>query len=75
MALSKAAKEIMLVTQLLESMGIKLKYPIIVLVDNTSAVFMSNNVTTTSHNKKVDTCYRYVNEYVEDGIKMIFVKS
>ena len=37
---------------------------------------MSKNVTTTSCTKQVDIRYKYVNEYVEDGvIKILFVKS
>ena len=52
------------------------KYPIMVRVDNIGAIFMANNIMTTSHTKHVDIQYKYVNEFVEDGIiKIIFVKS
>ena len=62
--------------QLLGSMLIVIKYLIMVRVDNTGAIFMASNITTTCHTKHVDIRYKYVNEYVEDGVVMIaFVKS
>ena len=74
--LSEAIKEVMFVVQLLESMQIAVKYPVTARVDNIGAIFMASNVTTTCHTKHVDIWYKYVNEYVEDGIvKIIFVKS
>ncbi len=75
-SLSEGVKEVMFVVQVLESMKIKIAYPIVVRVDNIGAIFMSKNVTTTTRTKHVDVRYKYVNEYVEDGIvKVIFVKS
>ena len=75
-ALSEATKEIMFVLQLLESMKIKVKLPIIVRVDNVGAIFMSKNINTSSRSKHIDIRTKYVNEYCEDGIiKIIFVKS
>ena len=53
-----------------------MKLPVIVRVDNIGAIFMSNNITTTSRSKHVDVRTKYINEYVEDGIlKIIFVRS
>ena len=73
--MSKAVKEVMFVTQLLESMQIMVKYPVMVRVDNVGAIFMASNIMTTSHTKHVDIWYNFVNEYVEDGIvKIIFIK-
>ena len=75
-ALSEAVEEVMFVAQLLESMQIVIKYPVMVRVDNVGAIFMASNIKTTSRTKHVDVWYKYVNEYVEDGIvKIIFVKS
>ena len=75
-ALSKAVKEVIFVVQLLRSMQIVVKYPVMVRVDNVGAIFMASNVTTTCHTKHVDLWYKYVNEYVKDGIvKIISVKS
>ena len=39
-------------------------------------IFMSKNFTTSNRTKHVDTRYRFVNEFVEDGfIEIIFVKT
>ena len=57
-------------------MQIKVKLPIIVRVDNVGAIFMTKNITTTGCSKHVDIRYKFVTEYIEDGIiKVIFVKS
>ena len=62
--------------QLLGSMKIVVKYPVTVRVDNIGAILMVSNINTTCHTKHVDIRYRYVNEYVEDGVvKLVFVKS
>jgi hypothetical protein len=75
-ALSEAAKEIKFVVMILESLGIRVKLPIVVRVDNVGAIFMSENVSTSSRTRHVDIRYHYVREFVEDGfIKIIFVKS
>jgi hypothetical protein len=75
-AFSDAVKEIMFVMQLLESLKLSVAIPIVVRVDNIGAKFMAENVTTTSRTKHVDIRYKFVNEYVEDGIiKIIFVRS
>ena len=75
-ALSEVIKEVMLVSQLLTSMKIQVQYPIIVCVDNVGAIFMAQNITTSSRTKHVDILYKYVNEFIEDGVvKIIFVKS
>ena len=75
-AASEAVKEVIFILQLLESMKINVKLPIIVNVDNIGAVFMANNKSTNSRTKHVDIRTKYVNQYVEDGIiKVVFVKS
>eukprot|EP01082_Thalassiosira_pseudonana_P004207 g3736.t1 g3736 contig13:32484-34808(-) len=75
-ALSEAVKEIKFVVNLLESMKIKVNYPIKCRVDNIGAIFMSQNVTTTSRAKHIDIRTKFVREYVEDGkIKIVFVRS
>ena len=62
--------------QLIKSVGIKVSLPIIVRVDNIGAIFMSKNITTAGRTKHVDVRFKYVNEYVEEGIvKIIFVRS
>ena len=55
---------------------ILVKIPVTVRVDKVGAMFMASIITTTSCTKHVDIRYKYVNEYVKDGIvKIIFVKS
>ena len=65
----------MLMVQLLGSMKIIVKYPVMVRVDNVGAIFMASNITTTCHTKHVDIWYKYVNDYVEDGIVKIIFES
>ena len=61
---------------LLLSMGIEVKLPIVIRVDNIGAIFMSNNVTVSPRTKHVDVRYHFVREFVYDGfIKIIFVRS
>ena len=62
--------------QLMGNMKIVIKYPVTVRVDNIGAIFMASNITTTWHSKHVDIRYKYVNEYVDNGVvKIVFVKS
>jgi hypothetical protein len=75
-SLSEGAKEIKFIAQVLITMGIALKLPVIVRVDNVGAIFMAENVTTTGRTKHVDIRYHYVREFVEDGfVKIIFVRT
>jgi hypothetical protein len=53
-SLSEGAKEIKFIVQVLITMGIKVKLPVIVLVDNMGAIFMAENVTTSGRTKHVD---------------------
>ena len=57
-ALSKAVKEEMFMIQLLVSMKIIVKYPVMVKVDNVSVILMASNITTTCHTKHVDIRYQ-----------------
>ena len=58
------------------SMGIELKLPIVIRVDNIGAIFMSENTLTSGHTKHVDVRYHSVNEMVLDGfLKIKFVKT
>ena len=75
-ALSEAAKEIKFVYQLLQSIGVEIKWPITVKVDNIGAIFMSENTLTSGWTKHVDVRYQYANEMVVDGfLKIKFVKT
>jgi hypothetical protein len=75
-ALSKGAKDMKLVVQNLLSMGIPVKLPVIVRVDNIGAIFMAENVTTSTRTRNVDVRHHFVREFVQDGfIKIIFVRT
>ena len=75
-ALSEAAKEIKFIAQLLLSMNIPIKLPIICRVDNVGAIFMAENINTTPRSKHIDIRMKFVAEYVEDGfLRIVFVKS
>ena len=53
-ALSEAVEEVMFVVQLLRSMKILVKYPVMVREDNVGAIFMASNITMICHTKHVD---------------------
>ena len=74
--LSEAAKEIKFIYQLLLSIGMQVRLPIVVRVDNVGAIFMSENTSTSGQTKHIDIRYRYVNEMILDSfLKVIFVKT
>jgi hypothetical protein len=75
-AMSEATKEIKFVTQLLESIGIPVEYPIVVRVDNVGAIFMSENITATNRTRHIDVRYHFIREIIEDGVvKIQFVRT
>ena len=75
-AMSECAKELVFIKNVLESMGIQVKLPIEIKVDNTGAIFLSNNYTTSQRTKHIDVRVHFVRQYIEDGIfKIVFVKS
>jgi hypothetical protein len=75
-ALAEAAKEVKFVYQVLLSMGMKIKLPIIVRVDNVGAIFMAENVAVSQRTKHIDVKYRFVQEFVLDGfLRIIFVRT
>ena len=59
-ALSEAIKEVIFLINLLGSMRINVQLPVIVRVDNVGAIFMSENLTTTSRTKHIDIRSKYV---------------
>ena len=74
-AMSEACAEIMFIKQVMEFLGLEVRLPIIVRVDNVGAIYLGNN-SSTHRTKHVDVRYHFVREFVEDGIiKIVFVKS
>lgn len=75
-ACADGAKELRFVAQVLITMGIPVKLPIIVRVDNVDAIFMAENVTVSPRTKHIDLRAKFVTSYVDEGfIKIIFVRS
>jgi len=75
-AVSDVCTEIMFIRMILEFLGIRVKLPIIVHCDNIGAIFLSYNAKISQRTKHIDTKYRYVGEYVEQGVvKIVFVRS
>jgi hypothetical protein len=74
--MSEIAKEAISARNLLESIGIKLQYPIEIHCDNVGAIYLANNHTTSQRTKHIDTRQHFVREYIEDDIiKVVFIKS
>jgi hypothetical protein len=67
-ALSEVTKEIMFVKQVLETMGMGLKLPITVRIDNVGAIYSSNNHSLGQRTKHIDIRWHFVRELVEQGI-------
>ena len=52
-SLSKTAKEVSFIYQVMKSMGIDLKLPIVIRLDNIGASFMSENVAISNRTKHI----------------------
>jgi hypothetical protein len=75
-AISEAVKEVLFVIQLLESMGIEVELPVVVRVDNMGAIFMSENASSNTRTRHIDTRYHFVRELIEDKVvEIVFVKT
>ena len=75
-ALSEAAREIKFLVQLLESMYVKVKKPVICRIDNVGAMFMAENITTSQRSKHIDIRARFVTKMLDDkDLEIMFVKS
>ena len=60
----------------LEFLGKKINYPIIVWCNNVGAIFLAHNIKTSHRSKHIDTSYHFVRKYIEDNVvKTVFVKS
>jgi hypothetical protein len=76
-ACAEAVKEIPFIAQLLLFLGIPVKLPVDVWVDNVGAIFMSENRTSSSRTRHMDTRWWYVNQLQEEEklIKVRFVRT
>ncbi len=76
-AVSEAAKEILFVLHVMDSMNIELESPVTVYVDNMGAIFMTENTSSGGRTRHVDTRYHFVRELVTESkiLKVIFCRS
>ena len=74
-AVSEAVKEILFVVQVLLDMGIPVKTPITVKVDNMGAVFMVNNATSSARTCHIDTRWHFVRQFQGELIEVVFARS
>ena len=75
-AVSELCVEILFVRQILEFLGEKVNYPIIMNVDNQGAVFLAHSDGASMRTKHINVRYHFVREYVENGVvKILFMRS
>jgi hypothetical protein len=74
--LNKAVRELKFIVQLLELIGIPVKKPTTVHVDNVGCIFLAKNKTSGERTKHIDMKYHFIQEQVENGLVEIkFVRS
>ena len=75
-AASQCVSEMEFVQQVVESMGLKVQLPMTLYVDNTGAIDLAENWSTTGMTKHIDVPFHYQREMNERGMMEIkFVKS
>jgi hypothetical protein len=65
-AMSVVAKQVLYIKQLLDTIGIILKLPIDIRVDNIGAMFIGNNFSVSQQTKHMDIRQHFIREYIED---------
>ena len=76
-ACAEAVKEVPFVAQLLLFMGMPLQLPVDIWVDNVGAIFMTENESSSSRTRHMDTRWWCVNQLQEEDklIKVQFVRT
>ena len=75
-ACAEAVREVPFIAQILLFLGIPLRLPVEVLVDNIGAIFMTQNATSSDRTRHMDVRYRFVEGMQNDGlVKVIFVPT
>ena len=75
-ACAEAVKEVPFIVQILKFLGIQVKTPVEVTVDNVGAIYMSQNQASSTRTRHVDTCWFYVNDLQDKGMIVVkFVRS
>jgi len=76
-ACAEAVREVPFVAQILLFLGIPVKTPVSVWIDNVGAIFMTENRTSSSRTRHMDTRWWYVTQLQEEDklIKVQFVRT
>ncbi len=75
-AFSEAVREVLFIQQLMVFMGVEVKLPTVVHVDNVGAIYLAQNSSTGRGVKHMNIKHHFVREYIEKGVVMIkFVES
>ncbi|CAB9499063.1 expressed unknown protein [Seminavis robusta] len=75
-ACGEAVREVPFIAQILKFLQINVELPVQVKIDNVGAIFMSENKTSASRTRHMDTRWHYVNQMQQDGlVKIDFVRS
>ena len=74
--MSELCTELMYIHPILEFSNVQVMYPMIIRVDNVSAMFFANNPALNQRTKQISVRQHFNREYIDNGlIKIIFVKS
>ena len=65
-ALAEVTKEIMYLKQLLETLGLTVKTPILIYEDNQQAIDIANNLMIKSRTKHIDIKLHFIQELIEN---------
>jgi hypothetical protein len=75
-AISEVAKEILFIKQLMDTIGIPIRLPIIVRADNIGAIFLASNFSVGQRTKHIDILTHFIREFIEDEIlKIILIRT
>ena len=75
-SLSECVRDVRFVMQLLTELELKFPKPVVIKIDNVGAMFMSENISSSTRTRHVDIRLKFVNEFIEEGeITVVFVKS
>lgn len=76
MALGELCTEVLFVKMLMENMGLQVDLPMHLEIDNTGAMFLAENATTSQRTKHIDVRHHFVRNLIKNGIiKVTFVKT
>ena len=75
-ALAEVTKEIMYLKQLLETLGLTVKTPILIYEDNQQAIDIANNLMIKSRTKHIDIKLHFIQELIENKtISLVYRRS